>query len=215
MDEIGWSAVPEEEVPERLQQLGVSEEILRSAVDAGVQQASGCTSHDPQNLGGILIWGKGMRELRDRLVVNGWKPRDTRGFPTATHPTGSHQIAIAAGTADTGRRTAIPRTRRAKGIVTAGAVAGNQLTLADLDAWFEPTDPDMRVEQTWFLLHYVDELADEVRLELSLPGEMKDGHITGWLERVILRPLPGAPNIDLGNDEDDEPPIEVDVRPRA
>ncbi len=43
-------------------------------------------------------------------------------------------------------------------------------------------------KQTWFLLHYWDEDADEIRVELSLPAEMTpDGFVIQWRERIILR----------------------------
>jgi hypothetical protein len=219
MDVRPWSAVAENDKPRRLAELGLSEGLLRRALDAGIREASACTAHNPANYPGMVVWGTTIRELRDELVPAAWGARDDRGFPTVAHPRGTHQIAVAAGTVDTGRRNAIPRTRRTKGKVTELAIEFNQLGLGDLESgseYFAPTDGGEPIEQTWYLLHYRDDLADEVRLELSLPGEMKKGYITGWLERIILEPLAGAGDFPFGDDDpDDGPSLDISVTPRG
>jgi hypothetical protein len=210
MEPDRWSAVNPEKVPVRLAELGTPEPILQQAVDAGLHAAAGATGHHPVNYAGFLCWGDAIRELRDQLVPRGWMPGDTRGFPTVIHPSGRHQLAVAAGTRETGRGTDIPRTRRPKGIVTQLAIADNQISL-DPEVFGDAADP---APQTWFLLHYSDLVADEVRLELSLPGAMFNGQVTGWLERLILKPLPGMAVLVMPEDPPPHSPIDIDIQRR-
>jgi hypothetical protein len=212
MEPKRWSAVPSHLVTARLSALGVSGEILARAVDAGFQGAAGCTGHHPQNFAGIVTWGDAVRELRDLLVPTGWTAVDNRGFPTAVHPSGEHQIAVAAGTRDTGRHNGIPRTRRPKGIVAELAIADNQVSLDPTGAVFGVTYTEPTA-QTWFLLHYADPIADEIRIELSLPAEMHKGVVTAWTERLIIDPLPGTREVPI--EAPPEMPIDIAVTRRA
>lgn len=213
MEPQRWSATPAHLVPVRLNGLGVTQAILGQALDAGQHAAAGCTGHHPINYPGILAWGEAVRELRDQLIPLGWASSDTRGFPTVIHPSGKHQIAIAGGTADTGRPNAIPRTRRPKGIVTELAVADNLISLDPTGAIFGVTYAEP-VAQTWFLLHYADPIADEVRVELSLPAEMHKGQVTAWRERLILDPIAGTRDVPILVDQP-EVDIDIDVTRRA
>ncbi len=65
---------------ERLYELGIAEEVLRTAVRFGAQYAGDCTKHDPPNLAGILAWGKTMRSLRRTrsIVPSGARPSRAR-----------------------------------------------------------------------------------------------------------------------------------------
>ena len=48
--------------------------------------------------------------------------------------------------------------------------------------------------QTWFLLHYRDEYADQTRVELSLPAAMTaDGFVVQWKERILLGAVGDGP----------------------
>lgn len=212
MEPKRWSATPAHLVPKRLRDLEAPPDILARAVDAGFQAAAGCTGHHPLNFAGIVTWADAIRELRDLLVPRGWKAADTRGFPTVVHPSDKHQIAVVGGTRDTGRHDGIPRTRRPKGIVAELAIADNQLSLDPAGAVFGISYADP-VVQTYFLLHYADPIADEIRLELSLPAEMHKGVVTGWNERLILEPLRGTRDVPI--EAPSEVPIDIDVTRRA
>jgi hypothetical protein len=211
MEARRWSAVPVHVVPTRLAELGVAQAILAQAVDAGLHAAAGCTALHPINYAGIVTWGEAVYSLRDQLVPKGWAVGDMRGLPTVVHPSGTHQIAVAGGTRETGRRDRIPRTRRPKGVVTELAVADNQISL-DPTGEILGTNYAEPVPQTWFVLHYADPVADEVRLELSLPGTMHRGQVTGWLERIPLEPIRGTRDVPLEPAPD--VPIEIDITPR-
>jgi len=69
--------------------------------------------------------------------------------------------------------------------------------------------------QTWLLLYYFDETAQEIRAELSLPAEMTDdGYVKKWRERVILPSIPVVRD-PMATDDAPDAPIEVKVERRA
>src|SRR6266508_4521445 len=191
----------------RLRGLGVDEETLRQAVEYGLRHAFSCTKHDPPNLPGIIAWGKGIRSLRDRLVPLGWTTDNSRNYATVVSPDGKTALAVAAADAGTGRPKSTPSTRSTKGPATKAAVDRNQLSFADVvDAFPKPQETE-KADRTWLLLHYVDEEAEEIRAELSLPVHMDgNGYVDSWLERIILEPIPHIPtpveDFDVGEEID-------------
>ena len=202
----------------RMEQLGLKPEELREAMQIGYAAAAGCTEHDPRSLPGTLAWGKGMGHLRDLTKPRGWTADSTSNYETTVHPSNTHGVAIAAGTAETGRADGLaPRTKTPKGPATSRAVARNaQLSLAQgTDAFRGTGEPvEDKDRKTWILLHYYDKDAEEIRLELSLPLEMSGKQITAWSERLIIPPLVFTSEIEI-EDIEAEVPIEIDVSRRA
>lgn len=197
----------------RLAALDLDEALLREAIDIGYQHAATCTSHDPPNLPGILAWAKPIRHLRDTLTPRGWGADDTRNYSTVVHPSGGFAVAVAAGTAATGRPDGRPTTRTPKGPATEEAVNRNQLSLAELSpSSFDSPPTQVELRQTWLLLHHADAGAEEIRLELSLPDVIVGGYVTGWRERLVIEPLAQSITVEI---EDDVEEITVDVRRRA
>jgi hypothetical protein len=202
----------------RMEQLGVKAEELREAMQIGYAAAAGCTEHDPRSLPGTLAWGKGMGHLRDLTKPRGWTADSASNYETTVHPSNTHGVAIAAGTAETGRTDGLaPRTKTPKGPATSRAVARNaQLSLAQgTDAFRGTGEPvEDKDRKTWILLHYYDKDLEEIRLELSLPLEMSGKQITAWSERLIIPPLVFSSEIEIEDLEADVP-IEIDVSRRA
>jgi hypothetical protein len=200
----------------RLQQLGLSSEVLRESARIGHGHAAGCTDHDPRSLPGTLAWGKGTGHLRDELKPDGWTPDRQENFETVVHPSNSHAVALAAGTSQTGRREGPPpRTKTPRGPATSRAVDANkQLSFAGSDPAFGPAHADGDERETWLLLHYHDQPAGEVRLELSCPDEMTGKQVTGWSERIILESVPLSTELDLAPDVDEDLEIDVNVTRR-
>ena len=202
----------------RLEQLALTVEELREAMQVGYTAAAGCTEHDPRSLAGTLAWGKGIGHLRDLTKLRGWTSDRTANYETTVHPSNSHAVAIAAGTAETGRTDGLPpHTKTPKGPATSRAVARNaQLSLGQGTDVFrgtgEPVDDEDR--ETWVLLHHFDKDAEQIRLELSLPLEMSGKQITAWAERLILPPIEFSSEVEI---EDVEPdvPIDIDVSRRT
>src|SRR4051794_31426821 len=144
----------------RLAALGVSADEPRDAVLVGYTAAASCTEHDPRTLAGTLAWGKTIGHLRDLMKPRGWRADSASNYETVVHPSNGHAIAVAGGTAETGRADgAPPRTRTPKGPATSRAVDRNaQMSLGEGTSVFsgtaEPVDDEERV--TWLLLHYYD-----------------------------------------------------------
>lgn len=177
----------------RLAVLGLREADLRESALFGMRHALLCTRHEPANVPGVIAWGKCIRFLRDRLVPLGWQANNVRNYASVVKPDGSIALGAAAGDALTGKHgpNQHPSTRSAKGPVTRDAVGINvQLHFEDISNSFPPARRVSGAE-TWLLLFYWDESADEIRVELSLPREMnQQGYVTAWVERIILTPIP-------------------------
>lgn len=216
MRTIPSSALPEDDGDRRLVELGMTARALRECARIGYGFAAACTAHDPRSLPGTLAWGKGTGHLRDEMVLEGWKADSTQNLETVVHPTGSHAVALASGTSTTGMRDTIPpRTRTPKGPATSRVVERNaQLSFAGRHPAFGEELIAEGARETWLLLHHYDADAEEIRLELSLPSEMRGKQVTGWRERILLEPVPFSTDINFDDDEDDGD-IDVDVTRRA
>ncbi|MYC32144.1 MAG: hypothetical protein F4X64_03075 [Chloroflexi bacterium] len=174
------------DVTAQLNGLDLTREVLLEAVHFGSTYAAECTRHDPSSLAGTLLWGKTVRHLRDRLIPAGWDARDKRNLPLTVHPSGRWAIVVASGDEHTGIPDRTPSTRYDRGSATQQVVSINQLSFATLSADFAKLDA-AALHRTWFLLHYRDNDADEIRVELSLPIEMtSDNFVTQWERRIIL-----------------------------
>lgn len=213
-------ASPAKPPDDRLAELGLTADILRESLEEGWRVAADCTRHDPPSLPGIIVWGKTIRHLRDRLVPAGWRSNNTMNYATVISPDGKTALGVAAGDERTGRKGLPPCTRSPKGPATRRALDRNQLTLSDFADYFPK--PTRRLvtglqRRTWLLLHYVDEDEGEIRLELSLPSEMDDhGRIVAWRERIVLEPIPRLPEaLSGGGTGDERPEVEVSIQRRA
>lgn len=202
----------------RLREFGYTAEELQESAHVGYTAAAGCTDHDPRSLPGTLAWAKTIGHLRDVKKPHGFTADRTANFETVVHPRNAHAVAVAAGTADTGREDATPRTKTPKGPATSAAVKQNvQLSLGHgtdvftgqgVAATEVVEDKD---RETWFLLHHFDPVAEEIRLELSCPSEMKGEQITSWRERIILPPVAFSSDVEIDVDEDEDDRIDIDI----
>jgi hypothetical protein len=218
---IPTTAIAGQPADDRLQQLGLTAEELRGAVELGYTHAAGCTNHDPRSLPGTIAWGKATGHLRDIKKPAGWRADHTSNFETTVHPANSHCVAIAAGTSGTGRRDELPpATRTPRGPATSRAVQRNQqLSLGVGTNVFAGTgeqvaDPE---RETWLLLHYFDRVNEEIRLELSCPLELTGTQITRWRERILLDAIPFAADdldVPFDHDDDSDDQIEIDIERR-
>lgn len=204
----------------RLAQLGVTAEELTQTLSTGYGHAAGCTDHDPRSLPGTLVWGKGIGHLRDLKRRAGWRPARHSNYETAVHSSGTHQIALASGTSQTGVPDGLPpRTRTPKGPATSRAVKRNRQLPLDMGQGDVFSGPGVEsfAEQdraTYLLLHYLDVEAGVIRSELSRPDAMEGKNISSWRERIMLPTLPFAGQIEFEDDLPSEE-IDVDVRRRA
>lgn len=204
-----------------LTSLGLSPQILLESVELGLRHAFGCTAHDPPSLPGNIAWGKTVRALRDRLVPAKWTINNANNYATVINPAGTDAIAVAAGNAGTGRADHRVATRTSKGPVTRLRANENQFSLFELVAQQFPSPRALPGTglRTWLLLHHVDDTAEEIRVELSLPtGIDEHGVVTGWHERIILPAVPHLPEpfaATAPEAAETENQIDIQIRRRA
>jgi hypothetical protein len=84
--------------------------------------------------------------------------------------------------------------------------------------------PEIAAENwTWFLLHFYDEDADVLRVELSVPVEFvprrtgknpERGVVTKFDPRLILPPIPLGDNIEDEDEDEGDDGINIDVSRR-
>ena len=142
----------------RLSQLGFGQEAqftLTEAIRAAwANEAASVTAHDVASAVGLLMWMKGMRNLRDGLVPLGWKVDRSHSFERVVHPDGPVAIAVAVGTSGVGMSEPM-RTRYPRGHALRKEVAWRQMQFWQVDpAAFPPAIPS-----TWLLAYHIDSLS--------------------------------------------------------
>jgi hypothetical protein len=206
----------------RLAELGLTADVLGLSVEAGDSKRRQKVSPQfPRNYASIVAWAETLAELRQLLIrlQVGWQINNFANYETVYLPEKRVSIAVAGGSRATGREDLGQlRLARKRGPMTTDRVKKNaadgQLAF-DLGKKFDPPTKARKHEPadagclTWFLVIYAD--TDEVRLELALPFRVgSDGFVSGWIERVLLPPLPisGAVlPVDPTQDDDDDNPL--------
>lgn len=183
------------EVHSRLQELGLTEEILRQIVEAGERARRVCTDNHPRTTPGYTRWSEMVKVSRDLLMPLGWTKRDDGGVPLVVHPEGSIAIAVTTGDEGTGDDSSIDlRLKNRKGAATTVLVEQNaeQLELFDLGSTGVKAKPGVPI--TWYLI--VRRIDGKLRYELSLPLSMIDGQIEKCQERLIFPPIDLDPTLE-------------------
>jgi hypothetical protein len=94
------------------------------------------------------------------------------------------------------------------------AIEDNKRSFAEYEPDFARFSkaPKVVPKQTWMLLYFIDDVADEVRSELSLPSSIDDdGYVLTWERRILLPPLdlPNKPAYRVEDDDEGDDGIEV------
>lgn len=212
--------IQENDVQDRLKEIGLEKDILIDVVRQGHLAYIGCTANHPPLLPGILAWGETVRALREALFSASWSRSDDSNYSLVISPNGEVAIAVATGDEYTGLEYGMPSNKARKGSNTRKAVNYNQYC-------FEFGSPenlpdticsnDQEKRSTWILLVHRD-APREVRCELSLPDSIKEGHIDSWKERIILGSFPFAYDVNvITSPEPPTPPsdITIDIKRRA
>ncbi len=201
------------EVSNRLQELGITEEILRQVVEAGERARLTCTDNHPRTTPGFLGWAEMVKVLRDRLIPLKWTKNDGGGLPVVVHPKRKVSVAVMTGDEGTGIEAAELKSKYAKGAATAAVVEQNHTQLSFDDNLLGPRTMKKIVGSmlTWYLV--VRRLAHEIRFELSLPsGLSENGQVVEWKERILFAPITlehDAVKIEQTAEEVDEIVVEV------
>lgn len=202
----------------RLAELKVSEAALREAVNQGHLQRTRLTPNHPRIFPGLEMWGWTVASLRNQLSQYGWYAEEKSNYPLTAHREHNFVIAVASGDSYVGNPIGIPTTRSKKGKNTADAVEHNSQIDMFAELLPEPSDSlNVLIQDTWILLHYIDQVKKEIRIELSRPSGIDDsGKIIAWSERVILS------SIDLDDDLPEiffsgsgGPDIDIDIRRKS
>lgn len=206
------------EVASRLFDLDLTPAVLREVVLLAYGRYAEWTPNDPKSARGFDLWRWGIRGLRDRLAPNGWKRRAHNNYETVVHESGLWQLAVSNADPRTGLDGPNPTTTTDKGTATKRAVALNYSQAQGV--LFGDMLPTFAVQgvQTWYLLIHVDETAETIRSEISLPlGLDEHDHISWWEERILLpaisygEALIGSPL----NDDQDGGDLDIDVTRRV
>lgn len=218
---------PDPTVVIALRAMGLTSDDLRAAALAGHDAAARVTTNDVTTLGGYLRWATPLRYLGDVYVPRGFRRMRPGGFEVLRSPDEAFDIAVAAGTYATGILDRMPSTRIERGPLTEQAVGFNQgqLRFDSNVVPFGPREsrPEITLRRwTWLLLHFHDESADELRVELSVPVEFtrksgtdnERGTVTRFDPRLILPPVPlgSDASIEDHDEGDDDIDIPVDRR---
>lgn len=207
------------EVRARLDQLGLSEGVLKQAIQCGLASFNSCTENHPRQSAGYYGWSDTVRGLREVLIALGWHRKDDKNLPYTVNESETVWLIVATGDASTGRLNETPCTNSGKGPRTASAIAQNQEQYKLFpDTLLTPEHLEkINGRMTWLLLIHRDIQAQEVRCELSQPvGMNADCQVSGWAERIILSsiPFPGS-MADIESDAPKSPEIDIRIKRRA
>lgn len=208
-----------EDVPNKLKEMGLSLHNLRKAIETGFLEGDSCTKYDSPMMKGLNQWNAPMRSLKEDLVPKGWIPSNKKGMSRVISPSGKFEIIVSSGNAKTGIINATPSNKNDKGPYVCAKVYGNekQLQFSFMESFKKDEDKFHKNNSrlTWFLLFFVDIQKGEIRFELSLPDTINErGFITYWNERIILPTLP-IEDITVTIIDDNEPDIDIDIRKRG
>lgn len=200
------------EVETRLDQLGLTIEMLQEAAKANFLAQASCNANDAPTAPGFLGWNASVRVLREFLTVQDWERKNIKNSPRLVHPEGDYSIMFATGDDGTGIPILTPKTKSYKGTTTRASVNDNAQQASLFDSEMIPQVVPFHKyvgdkpagNTTWvFLVHVQIDQASEnpkhiVRCELSMPVDMDDsGYINSWSERIII------PEIDINPDNTD------------
>lgn len=203
-------------VERRLIALGLTLQVLREALEAGIGAAAlHSTVNYPRNYGGTSFWAEVTRWLRELLVPLGWHRDETGGQPSVVRGDNGIAIVVVRGNEATGDPMFLPTTQYKRGPVTIERVERNAFLPFDdeVPVETEAVEVDTSDVPTWLLLHY--RKGEELMAELSFPISIsKAGFVEEWGETVILPAIPLDPrNMPMLDDEPVNP--DVNVRRRA
>ncbi len=195
------------DVNERLNELGLTRDLLLEIVQACVAARGGCTDNDPPAAGGWDAWRMGTRRAREKLRPLNWDKDETGGLSTVKSDEHEMRIAILNTDDATGLRARAPTNSSKKGVATERAVDLNGELFPDT----APTIDAPCGHPIWYLCVHVS--GDDVRAELSFPERFHNGFIAAWIERILLLEPGQWDKISIAAPTDDSgPDLEIEVR---
>ncbi|PFG08951.1 hypothetical protein [Marinobacter sp. LV10MA510-1] len=189
------------EVGNQLQQLGkLTQEDFQQAISAANLSRADETAHSTKGYAGSTFYSNLIKQLRDILVVKGFKPHTHQNIELVLNDTVA--IAVCKGDENTGKTTQDPHSARKKGGVTLALFGLSQNELPQNEELFEESDSlkinrgklqleiDGKERDVWILMHYSQKIADgeyRVKAELSRPSTYDNkGRINSFSDRIML-----------------------------
>ena len=185
------------QVESRLQQLGLTKEILLEVVGAMVSERNSCTDNEPACAPGMKSWIGGTRRLREILLPKGWIKDDFGQVPSAVNPDLGIKVAVCNTDDGTGLEDRSPQNRSRKGAMGDAIVSNNHQQLFSFvnDASLKGNVvPFAAVELRsspifWYLCVFAE--GEIVRAELSCPISSESGYFSNFLERIMILDVDG------------------------
>jgi hypothetical protein len=213
------------DVRQRLEEFGLTLEILLDAVRAVVAAHANCTENDPPAARLWDGWRMGTRRLRELLRPLGWEKDDADTFSVIINHQAKMRIVVVNSAEGTGLVPGVPLNLTKKGPRSREAADTNAQLVLNLADFREEYDRHRRMAEavkyaTWGLCIFAD--ADEVRAELSQAIAFRRGFAVAWEERIILigdgKPpyakIIIAPD-DGGSDDGLSPEFPIEIRRRS
>jgi hypothetical protein len=189
------------EVGNQLQQLGkLTQEDFQQAISAANLSRADETAHSTKGYAGSTFYSNLIKQLRDILVVKGFKPHTHQNIELVLNDTVA--IAVCKGDENTGKTTQDPHSARKKGGVTLALFGLSQNELPQNGELFEESDSlkinrgklqleiDGKERDVWVLMHYSQKIANgeyRVKAELSQPSTYDNkGRINFFSNRIML-----------------------------
>jgi hypothetical protein len=177
-------------VGNRLEQLGLTREIMISGIDAMVGGRASCTLNDAPSAPGYMSWNYGTRRMREELIPLGWERSEEGQLSSVYNRKLNIKLIVCNTDEGTGLPDRAPAQRSKKGLATELAVYGNQVlvqqnfmpALEPTMSWVPRRAGDQPV--CWYLC--VCDMGSFIRAELSCPVSIEDGYFTGFIERLVL-----------------------------
>ncbi|WP_420600638.1 hypothetical protein [Neptuniibacter sp.] len=109
-------------ISHELDKLGLSEEILQTAIDHGAREFKRSTKMHPITHAGVTTYGEIVRALREQLIPLGWKYKTDFGLALTYHPENEISVIVTSGDMHTGLKDGYPSTKNPKGGATTKVV---------------------------------------------------------------------------------------------
>jgi hypothetical protein len=172
-------------------------DLVHDVLRRGELARESTTQFDPPSRGGYEAYADRVRAIRELLVPRGWDWNDDKNLSVVVSPCGRHAILIVTGDSFTGLISHTPQPKYPRGDATMFAVIPN----AQLDLFSKADVVGTDQPYLWILLVHRDDVAREVRSELSFPEAITDdGYVTKWGFRLIYPALSLEPR-SLGTEQ--------------
>jgi len=205
-----------EAVQGKIEEMGLSADILERAILEGLSQFKKVTPLHPVTAGGSRTWEEINASLRIQLLpFEGWGFSHLRGLTLTHNKDLGITLVVTSGNKYTGIIEVQPKTKNAKGKSTQDYV-GRNYSLFEVESDNATSIEQVGIDpnETWVLLYHIDKQAKEIRFELSLPKGMHESEgrlqIDSWEHRIVFDAVPFTREIEAGEEPDFNEEIDFD-----